>query len=100
MIDAWIVVRKERHIDDKYWVCHNEEDALMIAMEVTGYWIKEKSLEEEELDRQVCSSGLIFSVMDEEGEFSVTVNPQTIRCEGETKKEEFLITKDGIKRKD
>jgi len=35
MKDAWIVVREEKHLDDKFWICLHREDALRIAKEVT-----------------------------------------------------------------
>jgi len=39
MKDGFIVVRKEKHLDDKYWVCEDKIDALRIASDVTDYWM-------------------------------------------------------------
>jgi hypothetical protein len=40
MIEAYLVVREEKHIDDKHWVCLSREDALRIARDVVAHWSK------------------------------------------------------------
>lgn len=37
-IPGWIVVREERHIDDKFWVCLTREDAVRVAAAVAQEW--------------------------------------------------------------
>lgn len=80
MINAWIVVREERHVEDKYWVCLVQEDAIAIATDVTKYWLKE--CEPEHVDT-TCYGNRIFSCSVEDA-FSVYVMPQDIRDRGET----------------
>jgi hypothetical protein len=78
MINAWIVVRDENHIDAKYWVCLNKDDALKIAKDVTEYW-KDES---DEVDTELYED-MIYNYSAEDS-FSVIVQPQQIREPGET----------------
>lgn len=38
MNDAFIVVRKAKNLEDKYWVCFGYTDSIKIANDVTQYW--------------------------------------------------------------
>lgn len=79
MINAWLVVRTEKHIDDRYWVCLRRADALAIAKDVAGYWANQYSWQR--LDRKRIGDS-IFSRSAEEC-FTVDVIPQMIRENGE-----------------
>ena len=81
MIDAWLVVREEKHIDDRHWVCLDKEDALIIAGDVTDYWIDQYKDSNGEVDDVPCE-GQIFR-HDQEDSFYVYVIPTTIRGKGE-----------------
>jgi len=77
MSSGFIVIRTEKHVDDKYWVCLNENDALRIAVEVSEYWKKEYSTWKE-YDTELYED-LIFNCTEEsQNLFSVQVQPQTI----------------------
>ncbi len=81
MIPAWIVVREEKHIDDKYWVCLREQDAMAIAKDVADYWIKEYAPEEDEIDTE--PRGYMLFLVDIEDSACVYVMPTVIRDIGE-----------------
>lgn len=79
MQQAWIVVREEKHIDTKFWVCLERDDALRIAEAVTDYWVKRykpSTVYVALYDNQ------IFHCQDEEN-FRVYVVPQNILSAGE-----------------
>jgi hypothetical protein len=96
MKTGWIIVREESHVDDKYWICEEKEDALKIARDVSAYWLKEYEPEKEDIDIELYGN-LIFNTSTEDG-FSVHVSPQTIRSTGEVNKEEFVVDKNGLHR--
>jgi len=87
MIEAWIVVREEKHIADKFWVCLNKKDAIAIANDVTAYWKEQHPPRHGSVDR-TCYDDQIFHYDQEEG-FRVYVVPVTIRGNGETKQQEL-----------
>ena len=80
MIQAWLVVREEKHIDDKYWVFLRKEDALKVAESVTKFWCDKYS--SGEIDTTLYED-LIFH-HNQEDAFRVFVQPQMIRDAGET----------------
>lgn len=87
MIEAWLVVRKEKHVDDKYWVCFEREDALAIAKDVAAYWKKNYKLEDGDVNTKLFSN-LVFQEAGYEGElYTVTVEPILLRQKGETWKQ-------------
>lgn len=79
MQQAWIVVREERHIDPRFWVCLEREDALRIARDVTAFWMKR--YEPTEVYTKLYDKQ-IFHCHNEEG-FRVYVVPQNILSSGE-----------------
>ena len=79
MQQAWIVVREERHIDPRFWVCLERDDALRIASDVTAYWMQQ--YEPEEVNRQMYENQ-IFHCQAEDA-FRVYVEPQNILSAGE-----------------
>lgn len=81
MTQGWIVVREEKHIDDRFWVCLHLEDALRIAADVVKYWLSEYEIAETAVERQ-CYGEEIFHCESEDG-FRVYVIPQTILAAGE-----------------
>jgi hypothetical protein len=83
MIEAWIVVREEKHVDDKFWVCIDREDTLKIAKDVTEYWKTQYDPQLDEID-ETCYGNTIFNY-NAEGMFWVYVRPQQIRERGEFK---------------
>jgi len=83
MIEAYIVSRTEKHIDPKYWVCLDRQDALDIAKDVTAYWMNEYGVDESEVYREL--NNLIFNFCAEA--FVIQVKKQTIREKGETEQQ-------------
>ena len=81
MKPGWIVVREEKHIDKRFWVCVNKEDALAIARDVTEYWKKVYSPNPDLID-EILYEDLLFNYNAEE-KFWVYVKPQAILQEGE-----------------
>lgn len=84
MINGWIVTRKEKHIDDKFWVCLSREDALKIAKDVTEYWKQGYNPQQDMID-ETCYEDRIFYFSAEEL-FTIYVQPQQIRENGEFEK--------------
>lgn len=82
MTEAWIIVRKERHIDDKYWVCLSKDDAINLALEITTYWQKQYELSSDDINNTLYE-GLVFSAIAEDA-FRVFVQPQKILLAGES----------------
>jgi hypothetical protein len=82
MISAWIVVREERHLDDKFWVCLELDDAIKIANDVTSYWIEKYQPDADLIDDALYENQKFH--YDAEDMFRVMVMPQTIRESGET----------------
>ena len=70
---AYIVIRKEKHIADKFWVCEEKADALKIAGDVADYWMNE--YQPEETDRTNYGD-LLFHCHAEDA-FRVSVEPAT-----------------------
>ena len=81
MIGSWIVVRKEKHIDDRFWICLNKDDALKIAFDVSEYW--KAKYNTEAVDEDLYGDQLFN--YDAEDSFRVYVKPQQIRESGEYK---------------
>lgn len=79
MIEAWIVSREEKHIDDRFWVCLTKADALKIAADVTAYW--KNAYEPEEVDETLYEDQVFH--FDADDAFRVVVQPQQIREPGE-----------------
>jgi hypothetical protein len=87
MLNGFIVVREESHIEPKYWVCLTLEDAMEIARAVTDYWINQYSPYSPYttfIDTK-CYENQLFNYNAEEL-FRVFVQPQQIREPGETSK--------------
>lgn len=81
MIDAWIVVREEKHISDKFWICLEREDALHIATDLIKYWRDQYKIDTELVD-ETCYEDLILHFAAEDA-FRIFVQPQCIREIGE-----------------
>ncbi len=79
MKNAWIVIRYEKHIDDRFWVCLQKDDALKIAADVTAYW--KTKYEPEEVDETLYEDQIFH--FDAEDMFRVVVQPQEVRETGE-----------------
>lgn len=90
MKDAWIVVRTEKHIDDKFWVCLSRGDALQIARDVVRYWRNRYLPDEDDVDQE-CRGDRIFN-FDADDCFHVYVEPQTVREPGEAQNDECSST--------
>ncbi len=80
MIKAWIVIREEKHLDHKYWVFLNRDDALQVAREIAEYWRRKYEPDEGEL---YVYEDQLFHVTAEDL-YRVEVLPQNIREPGET----------------
>ena len=74
IIQGYILIREERHIDPKFWVSESLEQLLEIANEVRDYWIKE--YEPEEIDDQLYGDNLYFCSADDA--FTIYIQPQEI----------------------
>ena len=81
MKNAWLVVREERHIDPKHWVCLEQADALKIANDVTAYWKKACRPNPKNVDRTLYETQVFH--FDAEEAFRVYVQPIQIREPGE-----------------
>jgi hypothetical protein len=81
MIDAWVVIRQERHQEDRYWVCLQKADALKIATELVVYW-REKYLPEQEVIDEELYGDQVFHFSAEDC-FRVVAKPIFVRepCE-------------------
>jgi hypothetical protein len=82
MLTAFIVIREEKHIDPKYWVCLVRRDALKIARDVTDYWIDHYQPEPEYVDTKLYADQIFNYNCD--GAFHVSVESLEIREAGET----------------
>lgn len=82
MIEAWLVVREEKHIDNAYWTCLDKDDAFKIASDVAAFWLERyEPAEGEEVDRNLYGNQ-VYHVRLEDA-FSVEVVPHAIRQVGE-----------------
>lgn len=83
MIDGFVVVRVEKHIDDKFWVFKRYFKALKVAEDVVAYWNKEYGVGEDgdttEVDNDLYGDHLFNHVV-EDG-FHVCIQPQQIDIE-------------------
>lgn len=86
MIDSWIVVRSERHVDDRYWVCLALKDALLIAKTVTAYWVEANGMKDQDIDQELYEDQIYRFDVDDG--FRVLVYPQKIRQVGESNLDE------------
>lgn len=78
-MNGYIVVREERHIDPKHWVCLCEGDALKIAEAVTKFWLEEYP--NAVTDRTLYEDQVFHC--DAEDSFYVYVEPIKIRQPGD-----------------
>ena len=85
MRDGYIVVREEKHLEPKFWVCECLSDAQIIFVDVSTYWIGEYS--GQVLDFEACGDTVLQAQTEDEG-FNVYVAKQAIRAKGETGKKE------------
>ncbi len=83
MIAGYLVIREQRNIDPKYWVCLDRADALIIAGDVTNYW--KKQYDDGELDNE-CDDEEIYRYIQEDC-FSVIV--RTIKIRERTENEQL-----------
>jgi hypothetical protein len=81
MIDAWMVTRKEKHIDDRFWVCFQKDDALKIAADVIAYWREKYEPGPDQIDEMLYGDQALH--FDAEDCFSVVVHAQVVREPGE-----------------
>lgn len=79
MTDAWLVVREEKHLDPKFWVCLDRGDALRIAGDVTEYWKEQYRSGEAD---ETCYGEQVYHFHAED-RFSVRVEPVMVRDPGE-----------------
>jgi hypothetical protein len=82
--DGWIVVREERHIEPKFWICFDRADALKIAADVIAYWSEqyEQIIAEGPADTELYGDQILH--FDLEDAFYVRVQPQQVRAPGDT----------------
>ena len=81
MINAWATTLKERHGDNKVWVCLVADDAVQIAKNLTSRWLAHYSAREEQLETQLYGDCIYYCYLDDA--FSVSVGPTKIRESGE-----------------
>lgn len=85
MLTGWLVIREEKHVDPRYWVCIDKEDALKIASGVAHYWWTKYGPDPDEVDTNLYADQ-IFNI-DVEECYRIQVFPQRIRELGETDQE-------------
>lgn len=85
MIPAWLVVRKERHVDDRFWVCLSREDALIIARDVAAYWRAYYEPSPEDLDTNLYETLIFNENADCSDRYWVYAMPIMAREAGETR---------------
>jgi hypothetical protein len=81
MLTAWIVVREEKHVDPKFWVCLEKEDALKIANDVHNYWQEEYGFTYDDCEEIETEDGIFLRWYDDS--FSVYVEEIKVREPGE-----------------
>jgi hypothetical protein len=81
MSTGWIIIRQERHQEDRYWVYLQKDDALKIASELTVYW-RAKYLPEPEVIDEELSGDQVYHFSAEDC-FRVVVRPIVIHKPGE-----------------
>lgn len=72
MIKAYILVRKEQHIDDKIIVSTNKEVLFGIADKMVNYWCDKYNVKLEELETKLFIPCIFNNHHDY---FSVTIEP-------------------------
>lgn len=80
---VYLIVRKEKHIDDKYWLCKVKKDALTIAEEVADFWLSHYTEENNEIVTEPVSDQIFYRGTANEG-FEVFVKPINLRESGQT----------------
>lgn len=81
MTPAYIVIREQRSIDTRYWICIELSDAIKIAEGVSAYWLAEYEPDDDDIDRE--NYGNLLYHCDVEDSFRVSVEPIDIRAAGE-----------------
>lgn len=89
MLQAYMVIREEKHVSDNYRICLHRQDALTIAKAMTDYWIGQYGNKDLETD---CFGDEIYHIAKEDA-FAVIVIPIDIRESGETL---LQINRDGL----
>ena len=69
MINAWIVVRSQKDIGNRHWVCLKKEDA---RRDVADYWISQYEVNDEDLWTELYCEHIFMCC--EEGLFTVKVS--------------------------
>ena len=87
MTPAWIVVRTESHVEDRYWVFERKEDAIFVAKAFVAYWAEKYGPA-----RAGCVDTGLYETLayhvNMENAFRVYVQPIFVRSPGEIQKEE------------
>jgi len=86
---GFLIVRKEKHIDDRHWVFTDEDLAMRVAEKVTDYLVDQYEPDEDELDISIPddSDDLLFYASLEDA-FSVFV--EEIEIKGRDDEKDFL----------
>ena len=83
MIDAWRVVREDKHVDPEYVICLEREDALALAHAKADWYTEDGSLQMDDTDFK-CYGEEIYAARDEVCDVKISVMPMKIREKGET----------------
>ena len=87
MTPAWIVVRTERHVEDRFWIFEREKDAVFVAEAVVAYWADQYGSALDGCTDTYLREDLVYHVNREDA-FRVYVRPVFVRGVGETQEEE------------
>lgn len=66
MIEAFLLVREERHHDDASWVFKDKDDAIRCAINLTKQWTYVEGKLSDDIDTE-CPKNWLFSSMSEDG---------------------------------
>ena len=86
MIEAYVITRQEKHVDDRIIVCLNKEDAFKIGEEMAAYWKDKYELPDDMIEYHRGEDSL--GVVSWDDYYRVFVDPTMIREAGETAKPE------------
>ena len=75
MTTLFLLIQKEKHIDNSYKLFDNFKQAEQIAQEITAYWIEQYALNNLHIDRQLYGNNLYSAIENGQSLFSINILP-------------------------
>jgi len=73
MTTLFLLIRKEKHVDDSYKLFDSFRVVKRIAQEITAYWVEQYGLNNSHIDDHLYEGSLYSAIEKEQNSFSVNI---------------------------